>query len=211
MGNHDDGVGRLIDAVLQAPWGTLSRAQLDYLLFELLVREGRIDLADRDFDIANTLRTTVTRARALRYRYEQETLQGGGEVSTLISAQSFVFEGLPERAVRVQFQSRYLREYMVAALSRRGKIARSELTAQTLVVPLVDFVAELVDLTSQGDFLDTPEGEAARLDLLRQLAALQASDDAASTLKSWWRAVTGVATVSGGINDVLDSLGRAAS
>ncbi len=109
MGNHDDGVGRLIDAVLQAPWGTLSRAQLDYLLFELLVREGRIDLADRDFDIANTLRTTVTRARALRYRYEQETLQGGGEVSTLISAQSFVFEGLPERAVRVQFQSRYLR------------------------------------------------------------------------------------------------------
>ncbi len=78
-------------------------------------------------------------------------------------------------------------------------------------MPLVDFVAELVDLTSQGDFLDTPEGEAARLDLLRQLAALQASDDAASTLKSWWRAVTGVATVSGGINDVLDSLGRAAS
>jgi hypothetical protein len=164
--------------VLRVAWGSLSRAELDFLIFRLLVRSRKIDLKASDFAIANILRTTQTRVRALRRRFEQaEAEKGDAYLAQLLSPENFAFEKPDDSGYcRVQIASAYLREYFAEQLFSVGAIARQDLTPTVLTVPFDKFVKILVDLGINGGAIETQPSQDAYNKLVAELARNRTKD-----------------------------------
>lgn len=135
---------RFIEAVLKVPWGTLSKTELDYLIFALLVEEGRIDLGQTDLEIAGTLFTTPTRIRTLRFRHEQRTSPTltAAQIARQITAHSV--DG--ETSIFVQVESQYVLDHLKDRMRAAGRLVRSDLTRGLIKVDVVDLFMTLHDL-----------------------------------------------------------------
>jgi len=151
----NDVIDNLLDQVLREPWGTLSRARLDYLIFCTLVATGRIHVEQSDFDIANELQTTPARVRTLLYRFEQDAVRRDKALlNGLLTPQNIAFaEKVGVDKVRIQIRSKYLREHFIAKLIDRGAVTTREVTATTFTAPVDAFMDELVrvGVTAEGD------------------------------------------------------------
>lgn len=68
----EDSFAEFADSVLGLPWGSLSKGELEFQVFRLLVAEGRIGLHDKsDTALASDLAITPARVRSLRFKWEQ--------------------------------------------------------------------------------------------------------------------------------------------
>ncbi|HEY0247179.1 MAG TPA: hypothetical protein VGC45_02860 [Gryllotalpicola sp.] len=203
----DRAVTAFLDEVQGAPWGTLSKSQIDFLLFKFLIDVGRVSLLDSDFEIANRLQTTTARVRGLRYRYEQRAVNDDPAVlARLVIPENFVFDTAGvEGKLRVSIRSKYLREYFAAALARRRAIALSETTPSVLVAPMRDFVEVLVGLSVSGDWIETPEGEKAQRQLVAELVGIRDAREYSSAVTGWRAAITGTVKFVADITKILEA------
>lgn len=159
-------VAAFAESVRASPWGMLSKAQTEYLVFKLLVDTGHIDKDLTDFELANELSTTMTRVRSLRFRYEQEAVKAQrGKIDSLLTEKSFLIEDAREVGkIRVVVRSRYLRDFLAAELQKQGAIALTEMTPSTLLVTPKAFITVLAYVAGapgKREWVTTPEGEAA--------------------------------------------------
>jgi hypothetical protein len=199
---------RFQDELLDAAWGTLSKGELEFLIFALLVRTGRIDIAGTDFDIANALLTTPTRIRSLRYRFEQEAVQADPEaLDRMIVPANFAFEAAAGDRLRVQVRSRYLRELLFAKLAARRAIPMAELAPNVLVAQRDDVVAVLVDLSVQGAWFETEEGAAAQRALVEELTAIRDADEYGDVVDGWLGRIKDGGSIASGLVNVLRLFG----
>jgi hypothetical protein len=67
-------VPALFDELLSAPFGSLSKPELENLLFKHMLNEGIITYSEGVFPLSMRLQITLTKARNLIYTYEQREL-----------------------------------------------------------------------------------------------------------------------------------------
>jgi hypothetical protein len=95
--SDDDPLKKFMDSIVAEPWGALSRAQLNILIFQLLADTKEVDLAQHDVSIANQLKTTPTKIANLRYQYDQIKSEGTktstSYISNLLGLRQYVWWG----------------------------------------------------------------------------------------------------------------------
>lgn len=133
-----------LDAVLDSPWGTVSKAELEFLVFSLLIKQERIDLKKSDTALSTQLRTTPARIRGLRFKYQQRTGETLDATALLDSMQAFNAEH--DDRVLVTIDSVYLLGLLVDELRSRHYLVQRELTGGMIRVSLLDLVATLADM-----------------------------------------------------------------
>lgn len=199
---------RFLDELLESAWGTLSKGELEFLAFSLLVRSGRVDLAGTDFAVANALRTTPTRIRSLRYRFEQQAVLDDPEaLDRIIVPANFAFEAVGDDRLRVSVRSKYLRELLAAELMERREIPVAELTPSTIVAKRDAIVAVLVRLGVQGTWFETDEGADAQRALVEELTALRDGAEYEAAVERWTARLGGAGSLAGGLVNVLRLIG----
>ena len=126
--------------LLSAPFGTLSKTEIEFLAFRLLVETGEIDLGSSDFVLSNRLLMTPARVRNLLYRYDQRLIEKEpSQLAKIIDASNTVLEAADRKGyVNVHFRRVYIRDYVVARLLNKQVIAEDQLTPGLLKVPIFD-------------------------------------------------------------------------
>lgn len=107
----------LIGEVGEAPFGALSKSELEFSLFQALVHAGIIDLEAPLFEIAKDLEVTPTKASNLIFSYRMRAkLSPAAATEELASAMKFA--GVAENGKDVVFimEDRYWREELTARL-----------------------------------------------------------------------------------------------
>ena len=75
MSNEIEGhVPALFEELLKAPFGSLSKPELENLLFKHMLNEGVITYSEGVFPLSMRLQISLTKARNLIYTYEQREL-----------------------------------------------------------------------------------------------------------------------------------------
>lgn len=133
-----------LNAVLDSPWGSMSKAELEFLVFDLLIKQGRVDLKKSDTALSTQLRTTPTRVRGLRFKYQQRTGVTLDASALLGSMQAFNAEH--DDRVLVTIDSVYLLGLLVDELRSRHYLVQRELTGGMIRVSLLDLVETLGDM-----------------------------------------------------------------
>jgi hypothetical protein len=145
-------------SIMQEPWGTLSRAQLNAALFRLLVDAGKIDLTTSDLAIADQLSTTPSKVSNLRYQYDQfmtkksesyfqNLLERKQVVISEISKNSTVVPN-PEDMIAIRIENKYCLTKMKQDLVERKAIPWTTLTANVIYVNPEEFSKYLFTLIS---------------------------------------------------------------
>jgi hypothetical protein len=156
-------VERFLAEVRKAPWGTLAKSELDFLVFSLMTETGDIDLADSDSMIASDLLTTPARVRSLRFRFEQRRFQhlDEHELAEQIVRAIVPFSVDGERSLFVHVESVYLLDRLIDQMRRKNRLVRRDLTRGLIKVDLVDLFLTLNDLGA----LTEPDGVDLRAEL----------------------------------------------
>lgn len=144
------------DQLLSAPFGTLSKTEIEFLAFRLLVETGEIDLGSSDFVLSNRLLMTPARVRNLLYRYDQRLIEKEpSQLAKIIDASNTVLEAADRKGyVKVHFRRVYIRDYVVARLLNKQVIAEDQLTPGLLTVPIFDLFDVLGDVAGKRHEFD---------------------------------------------------------
>jgi len=159
-------------AVLAAPWGSVSKGELDLMIFTLLLDSGKLDEDMSDFAIADKLRITPARVRGLRFRYEQRAARDDpNKLLAMMVPKNFSF-GRPDGDdyFDVSIHRTYLREYFASRLMAQRSVVY-ERTPAVLTVNREEFVRILIDTVCGTDWSDSVEGMDAYSALMSDLAA----------------------------------------
>lgn len=141
---RDEAIEALTASLLQAPWGSTAKTELELWMFEFLCATGTIDLANSDRQISNQLRTTPTRVKALRYRWEQRHI---GEPSAEQMAEAIRPNRAGDRGdVYVRLESAYLMDHLVARLQDAGHLVRRDFTPGVIRVNAAALLLTLGDM-----------------------------------------------------------------
>lgn len=150
----DDGpLEKFMDSIVDEPWGTLSRAQLNILIFQLLADEKRVDLAHHDVSIANQLKTTPTRIANLRYQYDQiyskgDTERSNSYISDLLKQTEIIISKAPanssvgtisENPLAVYIDNKYLMNKIRQEVVDSKQIPWSGLTPNVIYIGATEF------------------------------------------------------------------------
>lgn len=136
---------RLAADLLDQPWGSMSRTELDFVVFRFLVEDGHIDLSNSDFEIAQELLTTPTRIKALRFRIEQRNAKEGTvDLESLILPRNFIFtRGLAPGTIRVRMNSEFLRRQLQSKLDELNAMNEHRFDTSVVEVAAADFTEAL--------------------------------------------------------------------
>jgi len=154
-----------LNTVMATPWGAVSKSELEFLVFELLVADERVKLSQSDTAISGVLRTTPARVRALRFRYQQR--QGASLDATVLLANMKAYANGSDDRVLVTIDRVYLMGLLVDEMKTRGFLVQRELTSGIIRVSLLDLFETLAALGTLKDV----DG----VDLIKQLNELRAA------------------------------------
>jgi len=158
--------------VLAAPWGSVSKSELDLLIFTLLMDSGKFGVGASDFSVADQLRTTPARVRTLRFRYEQRTVRNDpAKLGLMMVPANFSF-GKPggDGYFDVSIHRTYLREYVASRLMARRSVIY-ERTPAVLTINREELVQIVVEAVGGTDWSYTEQGARAYEDLFIELTA----------------------------------------
>lgn len=143
---------RLAADLLSQPWGSMSRGELDFVVFRFLVEDGHVDLSSPDFEIAQELLTTPARIKALRFRIEQRNAKLGEiDLDSLIVPRNFIFAASTEPGwIRVRTESDYLRRRLQSELDALDALSEQRFDAKVLNVPIEAFTQALHNVINQA-------------------------------------------------------------
>lgn len=125
--------------ILGTPWGSTSKAELEFQIFQLLVSSGAIDPSTGDGELAARLQVPLARVRALRYRLDQQSIGPNFLQEVLRTFEVHRMEGAVED-VHLVIDSRYVRERFVESLRTERIAVRRELSGELLRVSISDLV-----------------------------------------------------------------------
>lgn len=151
-----------VTEVTAVPWGALSKSEIEFQLFKLLVSCETVDRNRSDLRIADQLRTTPARIRNLRFRLDQRS--GPEELLTLFTPKNVQIQLVKrddQEFLLVHVNGAYLREIIGDAIRDNGSIAINTLSPGTFEIGRRDFLDMLNTLVSyQYDRLtDEQKGE----------------------------------------------------
>lgn len=128
--------------ILQTPWGSISKSELEFKNFQLLTSAGVLDPKASDGELAAQLQVPISRVRTLRYRRDQLAY---GEVFLREVIDRFeVHRTESPDDVHLAIDSRYLRERFVESLRLERIVVRRELAGELLRLRLEDLVSFVV-------------------------------------------------------------------
>ena len=140
--------------IMQEPWGSLSRTQINAAIFRLLVGENKIRLTDSDITIANQLSITPIKANNLRYQYDQfKTREDEGYFQQLLAREKIIISDVPknsvagensENMIAVRIANKYCLTKMKQELPEDQVIPWTGLTANVIYVDSVGFLRYLL-------------------------------------------------------------------
>lgn len=128
--------------LLQTPWGSIAKTELEFKNFQLLVSAGALDPASSDGALATQLQVPISRVRALRYRLDQ--LAFGDDFLLGVVERFEVHRTDTPGDVHVAIDSRYLRERFVESLRAQRIAVRRELAGELLRLRVADLVSHFV-------------------------------------------------------------------
>lgn len=145
------GLERFTEDVLGVPWGSLSKSEIEFRIFRLLVDEGKIKLEHSDVRIAQQLATTPARVRALRFKIQQREHSTKTEWSwnELLHADIVTLNAARTDGddLILHVKDPFLKDVLTEKLrdGDRPVLVRSTLTPGHLKVEVVHFWAKIVE------------------------------------------------------------------
>jgi hypothetical protein len=163
-------VDKFTKAMLDSPWGSVSKSEIDLLIFTLLMDSGRLGAHASDFSIADLLSTTPARVRNLRFRYDQRIIKEDPEkLASMMVAKNFSFASTKSTDVLdVTIHRTYLRHYFVSKLEERRAMTY-ERTPSVLSMNREEFVRILIEGATSPEWLESDAGSEEFSTLLQEL------------------------------------------
>jgi hypothetical protein len=188
-----------MEAVLEAPWGSISKNEIDLLIFTLLVDSKKVGKEASDFNIADLLSITPARVRTLRFRYDQRVVRTDpASLASMMVPANFSFGMTKEVDVLdVTIHRMYLRHYFVAQLEARRSMTY-ERTPSVLSINRQEFVRIVVDAVAGSSWAESESGQEAYLELFAEL--VNSKNEAEAQLAAT-RLIRGVPRVVAAISD----------
>lgn len=170
---HVEALNTFLDEVRAVPWGTVSKTELDFLIFRLLVDRGDLSLARTDAALAATLLTTPARVRALRFRYEQRKWKDLTVEQIIDAIVPHQVKG--EKDILVRVDSVFILDRLIDEMHARHYLVRRETTRSLIRVDIVDLFATLSEMGA----LANPAGVDLHAELNDIFSSQQKADRAA--------------------------------
>jgi hypothetical protein len=190
-----------MDAVDDSPRGAMSKAELEFLIFELLIRQGRVNLEKSDTALSTQLRTTPTRIRALRFKHEQRN--GAALDATALLKNMRAFNAEHDDRVLVTIDSVYLLGLLVDEIRSRHFLVQRELTGGMIRVSLLDLVQTLAEM---GVLHDAKSQDL--LERLNDIRAEQRGKETKDTLKVSAAGISDAAQAASAGTTIIDALAK---
>ena len=143
--NQFEQLGRAVHRVLtqDAPFGSLTKSELELALFTALVRVGIVDPDERAFRLAQALRCSPAKANSLVFNYRLRHTSADSVQEGLASAIRVVrdAEAVTHGRVILNVEQRYWREVLVDELKNRGVFTDGSFNRERLTMDAKDFLA----------------------------------------------------------------------
>ncbi|WP_224278509.1 hypothetical protein [Nocardioides lacusdianchii] len=137
--------GRMVHRSLtvDAPFGSLSKGELELAVFSALVGAELVDSDDRPFRLAKALRCTPTRASSLVFNYRLRTLSSDPAKAGLLRAIRVVEdnEAAKHNQVILNVEDRFWREVLIDELKNHDVFTDSSFNRERLVLSAKSFVS----------------------------------------------------------------------
>lgn len=148
------------DRILSQPFGSMTKAELEFRLFWCLADAGMVGPSLREHDVSRSLGITTTKARNLLYQLDLR--QGADEpdreaerLAEAIVVVDYTTDDDPDRrTLTLGVESRYLREQLVERLKSAGVWSDARLNGQLVVVKLSRFIEAMPDVFAGGPYDD---------------------------------------------------------
>ena len=138
-------LGRAVHRVLtqDAPFGSLTKAELELALFTELVRAEIVDPDERAFRLAQALRCSPAKANSLVFNYRLRHTTADSVQDGLVRAIRVVkdAEAVRHRRVILNVEQRYWREVLVDELKNHGVFTDGSFNRERLTMDAKDFLA----------------------------------------------------------------------
>lgn len=151
---------QLHDALGAAPFGALSKSELELAYFSALVDSGIVDPSQSNFALARHLRCTPTKAGNLVFNYRLRSTASDGEAAlqkSLAEATKVVQDRANGKAGRVtlNIEDRFWRDALVNRLKELGAFTDTSFNRERLILDADVFIQHCPDLFGE-------DGEAVR-------------------------------------------------
>jgi hypothetical protein len=112
-------IGReIVRGVLEKPFGSLSKTEIDNELFRAMVDSGTLDIRTSKFDLAYQLAITPARANTLVYTYRMRQAPDT-VLDAIVEALAIVTIDTDAKEVVLQLEDRFLRDALIARLKEK--------------------------------------------------------------------------------------------
>jgi hypothetical protein len=143
---------RFIEVFAVPAFGAISKAEIDNLVFELLIDAKVIKSTSQVFEIARDLNVTPAKARALLFQWQLRNLGGGSALkSDLIAALNSVRFAKDGAFIVFGVESPLLREELRSRLKRMGVYADASFSTEMVRLSVKHFVEFLDAFLDEGE------------------------------------------------------------
>lgn len=137
--------------LLELPWGSLSKGELEFRVFQLLADTGKLELSRSDVELAQNLATTLAKVRALRYKSQQRKFRTKNvwNWDDLLSVEHVTLYSVADKGAAMVLYAKdpFLKEVLSEKLREEPipVLVRSSLTAGHLKVDGVAFWMKVLE------------------------------------------------------------------
>jgi len=147
----EEATREFVASVLAVPWGRLSKYELEFLIFKLLVERNTPEMQGDDLSIATALQTTTTKVRNLFYQFNQRRSQSMYDNWAQIAKQANIIFPNDEQGVTViQLQNGYLLDVILNEFQTRWATAVPVIAGHVIKVDTEKFLKTLIAKTSSA-------------------------------------------------------------
>ncbi|WEV73134.1 hypothetical protein [Bifidobacterium sp. ESL0790] len=125
----DKAINEFFDEIMKVPWGSMSKTQLETLVFILLVDTGKISFKTANaknlsnYELAMLLQITPMKAKTLRYRFEQQKLKDRKlDFSVVIEKADINFEPDDKNHAFVQIENGLYADFLRNRLKEHASV-----------------------------------------------------------------------------------------
>jgi hypothetical protein len=139
------------DDLLRIPWGSLSKSELEFRLFLLLVEAGKLKLEWSDVRLAQELSTNLTKIRTLRFKAQQRQYRGKTtwDWNELLDKDRVTLNAVDKSGdeLVLHVKDSFLKDVLTEKLreSPNPVLVRSSLTPGHLKVDVIDFWSKVLN------------------------------------------------------------------
>lgn len=188
----------LLTEISRAPFGGVSKSELDYTIFVALLRAGYISVASPVFDTAKLLQVTPAKVSALVYSYRMRSQKDNEALEELAAAVAVVAIHLDGNVI-LNVEDRYWRDTLISRLKGAGVYTDTSFNRERVSISSDKFV-EVLELV----FADKANG-------LRKAVDKERKRNGKSNLVSTIKAVPGKALESAAGKVIESAAGAAGS